>query len=46
MSFPILALETAAELPIPLIGYFLIPFGILVACLAAVLLFGKGRPHS
>ena len=41
---PIVLMET--ELPIPVIGYFAITFVILLSLLAAVLLFGQGRPDS
>lgn len=37
-------LET--ELPIPVWGFFAIPFVIFMAALALTIGFGKGRPHS
>lgn len=34
------------ELPIPVIGFFVIPFVIFMVALGALLLFGSGRQHS
>ena len=43
---PITLLEAATELPIPVWGFFAIPFTIFLLALGLLLAFGNSRPHS
>ena len=40
------AAEPLRDLPVPPIVFGLVTFGILLVLMVALLMFGKGRPHS
>ena len=46
MEIVLAAEEELRHLPVPAIVFGLIGFGVLLAMLIALLMFGKGRPHA
>jgi hypothetical protein len=38
--------EKTRDFPVPPIVYGMVVFGVFVVLIVAVLMFGKGRPHS
>jgi len=46
MEIVLAAEEQLRDLPVPAVVFGLIGFGLLLAMLMALLMFGKGRPHA
>ena len=46
MEIVLAAEEELRHLPVPAVVFGLIAFGLLLAMLLALLMFGKGRPHA